>query len=48
MSSVSFTVSIWTASIHVYLEAPTGGGDERGTTELTPSPPERLEAGYSY
>lgn len=48
MSGVSFTVSIRTASTHVYLEPPTGEGDERGTTELTPSPPERLEAGYSY
>lgn len=41
MSGVSFTVSIWTASTHVYLEPPTGEGDERGrgTTELTPNPP---------
>lgn len=36
-----FYGSIWTASTHVYLEAPTGEGDERGrgTTELTPNLP---------
>lgn len=41
MSGVFFTVSIRTASTRAYLEPPTGGGDERGTTELTPKPPLR-------